>query len=84
MIEGMAQDGAESQLYLRTAQHEGALWLDLGDRTGRAVRVTARGWTVEDCAPVLFKRTALTGPLPEPRRGGKISELWTLAERRRR
>ena len=34
-------------------------------------------------APVLFKRTALTGPLPEPERGGNIGELWALAERRR-
>jgi hypothetical protein len=76
VIEGIAQNASSSRLYLRTAQHEGALWLDLGDHTGRAVRVTARGWTIEDYAPVLFKRTALTGPLPEPRRGGHISQLW--------
>jgi hypothetical protein len=76
VIEGIAQAAEESQLYLRAAQHEGALWLDLGDVTGRAVRVTARGWTVEESAPVLFKRTALTAPLPEPQRGGHVSELW--------
>ena len=40
-IEGIAQDGPESPLYMRAAQHEGALWLDLGDHTGRAVRITA-------------------------------------------
>jgi hypothetical protein len=76
VIEGIAQDTPESELYLRTAQHEGALWLDLGDPTGRAVRITPDGWQVEDAAPVLFRRTALTGPLPEPQPGGQISGLW--------
>jgi hypothetical protein len=76
VIEGMAQEAEESALYLRTAQHEGALWLDLGDLSGRAARITADGWSVEEEPPVLFKRTALTGPLPEPERGGSIGDLW--------
>ena len=76
VIEGMAQDVDESRLYLRAAQHEGALWLDLGDPTGRAVQITRDGWTVQDAAPVLFKRTTLTGPLPEPQHGGSIDDLW--------
>jgi hypothetical protein len=77
VIEGFAQEAAESRLYLRAAQHDGALWLDLGDTTGRAVRITPGGWSVEDSAPVLFKRTALTAPLPEPQRGGSIDDLWS-------
>ena len=76
VIEGIAQEGDETRLYLRTAQHEGALWLDIGDHTGRAVRITSHGWTVEDHAPVLFRRTALTGALPEPKRGGELATLW--------
>lgn len=76
VIEGIAQDAAESELYLRAARHEGALWLDLGDPSGRAARITPAGWTVEESAPVLFKRTALTGPLPEPVHGGSIASLW--------
>ena len=76
VIEGIAQDEPETQLYLRAAQHEGALWLDLGDPTGRAACITRTGWTVEDSAPVLFRRTALTGPLPEPVHGGDIGDLW--------
>ena len=76
VIEGMAQDEDESTLYMRAAQHEGDLWLDLGDNTGRAVRITSGGWAVEDYAPVLFKRTSLTAPLPEPERGGSIEDLW--------
>jgi hypothetical protein len=76
VIEGMAQEQGESRLYMRAAQHDSALWLDLGDSTGRAVRITSAGWAVEDQAPVLFKRTSLTGPLPEPQRGGDLSRLW--------
>jgi hypothetical protein len=77
VIEGFAQEQEPSRLYVRCAEHDGALWLDLGDQTGRAVCVTARGWSVEDEAPVLFKRTALTAPLPEPKHGGTLDDLWT-------
>jgi hypothetical protein len=76
VIEGVAQDQDESRLYLRAAQHDGALWLDLGDHTGRAVCITRHGWAVETAAPVLFKRTTLTGPLPEPQHGGSLDDLW--------
>ena len=76
VVEGFAQEQEPSRLYTRCAEHGGALWLDLGDQTGRAVRVTARGWSVEDEVPVLFKRTALSASLPEPRRGSEISDLW--------
>lgn len=76
VLEGIAQGAEESRLYVRCAEHDGALWLDLGDLTGRAVRITAGGWSVEDEVPVLFKRTTLTGPLPEPETGGTIGDLW--------
>ncbi len=52
--------------------------MDLGDQTGRAIKVTSTGWTVEPEAPVLFKRTALTAALPEPIAGGDLKYLWEL------
>ena len=67
VVEGFAQDQDQSRLYMRCAEQDSELWLDLGDHTGRAVRITARGWSVEEHVPVLFKRTTLTAPLPEPR-----------------
>jgi len=37
----------ESQLHLRTAPFvNGGVYIDLADRTGRAVRVTAEGWRI--------------------------------------
>ena len=76
VIEGIAQEEDESRLYLRAASAGGAIWLDLGDQAGRAARVTASGWSIEQSAPVLFKRTALNGPLPDPVPGGALSSLW--------
>jgi len=76
VLEGMAQEQDESRLYLRTASHDGALWLDLGDQSGRAVRITPAGWSIEPGAPVLFKRTALNGTLPDPVHGSDLGKLW--------
>ena len=66
VIEGTAQDSDERTLYMRVARHQDALWLDLGDHSGAAVSITPSGWAVEAEAPVLFRRTALTSPLPVP------------------
>jgi hypothetical protein len=76
VVEGSAQDATERHLHQRFARVDGVSWLDLGDATGRAVRITGRGWSVVDRPPVLFKRTAVTTPLPEPTPGGGIAELW--------
>jgi len=75
VLEGMAQEADPRELYLRVAQHDDALWLDLGDATGRAIRIDGSGWTVEDTVPVLFKRTSLNTALPEPEHGD-LDELW--------
>jgi primase-like protein len=75
-IDGMAQEADPEPLHLRVARHEGALWIDLGGATGRAIKVAGNGWTIEHKAPVLFKRTALTGVLPEPISGGTLDDLW--------
>lgn len=77
-VEGMAQELDPEPLHLRVAEHDGALHLDLGDPTGRAVVLSAAGWQVVEQPAVLFRRTALTGALPTPQRGGELRELWTL------
>ncbi len=75
-LEGDARDTDPVELHLRVAWHEGAIYLDLGDVSGRVVRISPSGWSVQDDSPILFKRTALTGVLPEPVRGGDLDELW--------
>ena len=78
VIEGIAQETEEVDLHLRVGAAQNELWLDLGDSTGRAVRVSAEGWEIESAPPMLFKRTILNGPLPEPESGGDLEDLWSL------
>ena len=54
-------------MHLRVANADGAVWLDLGDAAETAVRIDGNGWRiVREGVPVLFRRTGLTGALPEP------------------
>lgn len=76
-LEGFALEQEPTTLYQRVARHEGALWIDLGCAKGRVVKIEPGGWTVVDKAPVLFKRTPLTGALPTPDAAGVLSELWS-------
>ncbi len=75
-VDALAASGAPTDLAMRVAAHAGSLYVDLGDLTGRAIRVRAGGWTLVDRPPVLFRRTALTAALPEPVPGGSLDELW--------
>jgi hypothetical protein len=77
-VEGLAGEAEPITLHTRVAEAHGALWLDLGDETGQAVKITPGGWSVEAVPPVWFRRTELTAPLPEPVRGGSLDELWPL------
>jgi hypothetical protein len=75
VLEGQASHAPIERLELRVAHVDDGVAIDLGDETGRAVIVRPGAWTVEAQAPVLFRRTALTLPLPEPARGGDLTEL---------
>jgi len=77
VLDGMCQESQEAELYLRVAKHDGALWLDLGDQSGRAVKITPESWIIHDEPPVLFKRTVLNSALPEPV-AGDLTDLWGL------
>lgn len=78
VLDGMARELPPEDLALRVAEYHGDLVLDLGDVTGRAVRVTSTGWQLVEDPPVLFRRSALTGALPVPVAGGSLGELWSL------
>ena len=59
----------------RVAADGAAFYLDLGDRQRRAVRVTSDGWQVVTDYPVHFHFARGMRPLPEPVKGGDVSEL---------
>ncbi len=67
-------------VYIRVALQGTAYYLDLGEAgKNRAVKVTAGRWEIVENPPVRFIRPETLRPLPEPRRGGVISELWKIA-----
>jgi hypothetical protein len=68
-------DNQLAEVHLRIAQTKDAIYLDLCDETWRAACITANGWTVTDEVPVKFRRTRGMLALPEPKRGGSISDL---------
>jgi hypothetical protein len=67
--------GPEEQVHTRVAQHDGAVYLDLGNNSWEMVRVTADGWEVISQAPVKFVRSSDMLALPRPADGGNTDLL---------
>ena len=79
-LTGMAKfEGEEKPVYIRTATHDGAYWLDLCNEQWQAVRITADGWQVIDNPPVMFTRSSPMRPLSMPQHGGDFAVLWEVA-----
>lgn len=73
---GIAQfDGPEHDVHVRVAGHGDRIYLDLCDPNWRAVEITSDGWRVISDPPVRFRRPRGVLALPEPVRGGSISDL---------
>jgi hypothetical protein len=68
-------------------EHDGdsnvtAYFLDLGDPSGRAVKIRADGWLVVDRPVVHFRRPEGLLPLPTPSHDGSIDLLWSYVNLR--
>jgi hypothetical protein len=68
-------EGPLRPVWVRLADYEGAIYLDLANEKWEAVKVTITGWEVEADPPVCFRRPRSMLPLPYPERGGNINEL---------
>ena len=68
-------EGAERPVYCRIAGYDGAIYIDIGDATWRAIKVTTHGWEVIDFPPVRFIRSASTKALSLPQPGGSVAAL---------
>jgi hypothetical protein len=66
VLEGRAAENEREPVYLRLAWHEGHVVLDLGTTDGRCAVAGPAGWNREPRSPVLFRRTKLTSPIPDP------------------
>jgi len=81
-LEALAKDNkaSEQEAFLRVARHEGSVYIDLATKDWQIVRVSSDGWEVipySKC-PVRFYRADCQQPLPIPRRGGSLDDLWQL------
>lgn len=77
VAEGRALRAEPEPVHLRAAHHGDRLVLDLGRADGHALVIGADGWAVTP-SPVVFRRTALTAPLPDPSGPGDLDRLRTL------
>lgn len=75
VLEGYAAQENPQRVYLRVAEQAGAVYVDMGDTAGRVIEISGGKWRIVDTAPVLFRRTKLTGQLPHPH-PGDLGTLW--------
>jgi len=76
VLEGKALfDGPELPVFVRLAEHAGAIWIDLGDASHRAVEITTSGWRLVADPAVRFRRPRGMLPLPRPADGGSVQML---------
>jgi hypothetical protein len=76
VLEGYAAQLNQTRVWLRVAEHDGAVFIDTGDVEGSIIRIAGGRWMLLTEAPVKFRRTRLTGEMDVPRAGGDLSRLW--------
>ncbi len=77
-LRGEASNATLEPSFIRVGENGEGFAVDLGTTAGKVVLVDATGWRIVDRSPVLFQRTALTGELPIPVRGGSLDSLRAL------
>ncbi len=66
------------EVNLRTAEHDGKIYLDLGSPNWSAVEIDAQGWRIIAEPPIRFTRPESLLALPTPIEGGSLDELKEL------
>ena len=60
------------KVFVRTAEHNGRIYLDLADQSWDAVEIDGTGWRLVSDVPVKFRRPRGMLPLPQPVKGYQI------------
>jgi len=71
-------DGPQYSLYIRVAEHDGSIYIDLCDESWRMVKIDKKGWRIVNSGPVRFRRAKGMLPIPAPVHGGNINELFNF------
>ncbi len=76
VLEGKACfEGKQHRTFIRLAEHQGNIYLDLCNDQWQAVEIDAAGWRVIDDPPVMFRRVKAMLSLQTPRARGDIELL---------
>lgn len=83
VLEGRAMDQDPQDIHMRLAtrrtEQADQVIIDMGTPDGRCVVAGPDGWRIEPVSPVLFRRTRLTSPMPDPDPAGQTEHgLATL------
>src|SRR5262249_48155855 len=62
-------------VFMRVAEFDGVIYLDLGNPDWEVAAVTPEGWSLLSNCPVKFRRPKGMLALPQPVRGGNLAEL---------
>lgn len=68
-------EGDSAEVFLRVCEKDGSVYIDLGDDTWDAVKITAEGWEIVKNPPVYFRRSSCLAPMPRPALEGDLSVL---------
>ncbi|MBI4643654.1 MAG: hypothetical protein HY743_07980, partial [Deltaproteobacteria bacterium] len=68
-------DAPERPVWVRVAEHEGKIYIDLANAAWEAIEISSHGWQVVRNPPVCFKRSRAMLPLPYPEKGGSVNDL---------
>src|SRR6267142_405464 len=65
----------EKRVFVRIAEHNDEIYLDLGNDSWESIKITGEGWQVVPHTPVKFVRAPGMQALPHPIDGGRIDAL---------
>jgi hypothetical protein len=79
LVQSIADAGRKRRdVWLRVAQVQGGIEIDLGDESQRRVRITAEGVQDLTCSSTVFERTAYMKPLVRPAPEGDLALLYAF------
>ncbi len=73
-----AMRAAPREVALRSTWNGRRLLIDTGDANWRVIEVDADGWRYREHSPVPFRRSDVTGAMPQPAANGSLDDLWAL------
>ncbi|MCS0674622.1 hypothetical protein [Cytobacillus firmus] len=71
-------EGETQNVYIRIAETDNAIYIDLCNQEWEVVKITIDGWEIVKNPPVRFKRSSVNKEMPRPTKGGAIEELKPL------